>query len=101
VPLTATTVKQAQPKEKAYKLADGGGLHLLVNPAGDKYWRYKYRYAGKEKSLALGVYTEVSLKEARQKHQDARKPLADGVDPAEARKLEKLTRHLANAESFE
>lgn len=72
-----------------------------MNPAGAKYWRYKYRYAGKEKSLALGVYPEVSLKEARIKHQDARKQLANGIDPGEARKLEKLTRHIANAESFE
>jgi integrase len=101
MPLTATTVKQAKPKDKPYKLSDGGGLHLLVNPAGAKYWRYKYRYAGKEKNLALGVYPEVSLKSARQKHQAARDQLAKGIDPGEARKVEKLTRHIANAESFE
>ena len=101
MPLTAIEVKQAEPKEKAYKLADGGGLYLLVKPVGGKYWRYKYRYAGKEKTLALGVYPEVSLKEAREKHQAARKSLDRGIDPGEARKVEKLTRHLAAAESYE
>ncbi len=101
MPLTAIEVKQAASKKKAYKLADGGGLHLLVKPVGGKYWRYKYRYAGKEKTLALGVYPEVSLKEAREKHQAARKSLDRGIDPGEARKVEKLTRHLAAAESFE
>ena len=101
MPLTAIEAKQAEPKEKVYKLADGGGLHLLVKPSGGKYWRYKYRYAGKEKTLALGVYPEISLKEAREKHQAARKTLDRGIDPSEARKVEKLTRHLAAAESFE
>ncbi len=99
--LTATEVKQAKPREKAYKLADGAGLYLLVNPKGAKYWRYKYRYGGKEKMLALGVYPDVSLKVARVKHQDARLKLSQGTDPSEVRKIEKLTRHLASAESFE
>ncbi|WP_289083456.1 integrase arm-type DNA-binding domain-containing protein [uncultured Spongiibacter sp.] len=101
MPLTATEVKQAKSAEKPYKLADSGGLYLLVNAKGAKYWRYKYRYAGKEKTLALGVYPEVSLKQARQKHQEARDKLAQGIDPGEVRKVEKLTRHLAAAESFE
>ena len=68
MPLTATEVKQAKPREKPYKPADGGGLYLLVNPKGARYWRYKYRYGCKEKTLALGVYPEISLKEAREKH---------------------------------
>ncbi len=101
MPLMATQVKQAKPKEKPYKLADGGGLYLLVNPKGARYWRYKYRYAGKEKTLALGVYPEVSLKEARDAHQEARKALRRGIDPGEQRKIDRLTRHLAAAESFE
>lgn len=101
MPLTATEVKQAKPQEKPYKLADGGGLHLLVKPNGSRYWRYKYRYAGKEKVLSLGVYPEVSLKAARQKHQNARDQLAQGTDPSAVRKVEKLSRHLAAAESFE
>jgi integrase len=94
-------VKQAKPQDKPRKLADGGGLHLLIQPNGAKYWRYKYRFAGKEKLLALGVYPEVSLKDARGAHQQARKKLAIGIDPGSARKVEKLTRHLAAAESFE
>jgi len=101
MPLTAIQVKRAKPKEKPYKLADGGGLYLLVNPKGARYWRYKYRWAGKEKTLALGVYPEVSLKDAREAHQGARKSLRNGIDPGAQRKIEKLTRHLTAAESFE
>ena len=99
--LTATQVKQAQPGEKARKLADGQGLYLLIQPNGARYWRYNYRYAGKRKTLALGVYPDVSLKAARSAHQEARGKLANGVDPGAVRKVEKLTRHLAAAESFE
>ncbi len=101
MPLTATEVKEAKPQAKPRKLADGGGLYLLIQPAGAKYWRYKYRYGGKEKTLALGVYPEVSLKAARQAHQQARDKLANAIDPGEVRKVEKLARHLASAESFE
>ena len=99
--LTATQVKQAQPGEQARKLADGQGLYLLIQPNGARYWRYNYRYAGKRKTLALGVYPDVSLKAARSAHQEARGKLANGVDPGAVRKVEKLTRHLAAAESFE
>jgi integrase len=99
--LTATEVKQAKPAEKARKLTDGGGLYLHIHPKGARYWRYDYRYAGKRKTLALGVYPEVSLKEARDKHQEARGKLSGGIDPAEHRKIEKLTRNLAAADSFE
>ena len=65
MPLTATAAKEAKPKEKPYKLSDEKGMFLLVNPSGSKYWRLKYRFGGKEKTLALGVYPEVSLAEAR------------------------------------
>ena len=99
--LTAKQVEQGKPKQTAYKLVDGGGLYLLVNPVGSKYWRYNYRYAGKRKTLALGVFPEVSLKAARQAHQQARDRLAEGIDPGALRKVEKLSRHLAAAESFE
>lgn len=99
--LTATEVKQAKPKEKPYKLADGKGLYLLVNPKGHKYWRYKYRYAGKEKVLSLGVYSEVTLKDAREAHAKAWDKVAKGIDPSAVRKVDKLTRNLTNAESFE
>jgi integrase len=101
MPLTATAVRQALPKAKPYKLSDGHGLFLLVNPKGAKYWRYKYRYGGKEKTLALGVFPEVSLKDARVAHQEARTKLDKGVDPGEERRVQKLTRNLAAADSFE
>ncbi len=70
--LNARQIDTAKPKEKAYKLADGGGLYLLVKPNGGKYWRLKYRVAGKEKLLALGVYPEVTLADARAKREDAK-----------------------------
>lgn len=99
--LTATEVKQAKPGAKDRKLSDGGGLFLLVTSTGGKRWRYKYRFAGKEKLLALGTYPDISLADARKRHQEAREGLAKGIDPGEVRKVEKLTRHLAAAESFE
>lgn len=99
--LTATGVKQAKPREKQYKMTDGDGMYLLVTPAGGKYWRYNYRYAGKRKTLALGVYPEISLADARSRHFSAREDLARGTDPSEVKRVEKVTRHLAAAESFE
>jgi integrase len=86
---------------KAVKLHDGGGLYLLVNPNGSRYWRYNYRFAGKRKTLALGVYPDVSLAAARKSHQTARETLASGTDPGEAKRIERITRHLASADSFE
>ncbi|XOD02626.1 tyrosine-type recombinase/integrase [Burkholderia sp. 22PA0099] len=80
---------------------DGGGLYLEISPAGGKWWRLKYRSAGKEKRLSLGVYPEVSLKDARAKRDSARTQLADGVDPGVARKAEKLTGRLDAGNSFE
>ena len=88
--LAATAVKNAKPKEKPYKMADGGGLYLLVNPNGKKYWRFKYRIGTKEKLLALGVYPEVTLSEARENTLGARALLRKGIDPNEQRKLNKL-----------
>ena len=99
--LTATGVQQAKGKAKPVKLPDGGGMYLLINPNGSKYWRYNYRYAGKRKTLALGVYPDTSLAEARKLHQAARENLAKEIDPAEAKRLERITRHLASADSFE
>lgn len=84
--LTNLQCKQAVPKEKPYKLAAGGGLYLLVNPNGAKYWRYKYRIGGKEKTMALGVYPETTLAKATTTHQAARDLLAAGTDPMDARK---------------
>jgi integrase len=87
--LSDTACKNAKPKEKPYKLADEKGMFLLVNPNGSKYFRLKYRFAGKEKLLALGVYPETSLKEARTKRDQAREQIAKGVDPSLTRKIEK------------
>ncbi len=99
--LTATEVQQAKGRAKAVKLSDGGGLYLLIKPNGTKYWRYNYRFAGKRKTLALGVYSDTSLAVARRKHQTARETLATGIDPGEAKRIERITRHLASADSFE
>ena len=98
--LTATAVKQAKPKAKPYKLADGGGLYLHVKTAG-KYWRYKYRFAGKEKLLALGTYPDISLADARKLHQAARENLADGIDPSYYKKTKKSADQSNSANSFE
>lgn len=89
MPLTAKACQAAQPKEKPYKLADGGGMYLEVMPNGSKYWRLKYRWLGKEKRLAFGVFPEVTLAEAREKREETRKLLAKGTDPSEAKKQEK------------
>ena len=90
MPLTALAVRNALPAAKIYKLADGGGLYLEVHPNGARYWRLKYRIHGKEKRLALGVYPEVSLADAREGREKARRLLRDGVDPGVVRKVEKL-----------
>jgi integrase len=100
MPLTDTAIKKAKPTDKPYKLTDGGGLYLLVSATG-KYWRYNYRHLGKFKTLALGVYPDVSLARAREKHADARKLLADGTDPGEHRKEIRQAEQAARANSFE
>lgn len=99
--LTARQVDTSKPKDKPYKLSDGGGLYLLVNPNGSRYWRLKYRIAGKEKLLALGVYPDVTLAEARQKRADAKKVLAAGGDPVQEKQEEKQAKEQAVANSFE
>jgi integrase-like protein/Arm domain-containing DNA-binding protein len=82
---------RAKPRAKAFKLADGAGMYLLVKPDGKKYWRFDYRFQGKRKTLALGVYPEVSLKDARKKRDEAKFQLTEGNDPGHIRKIEKLT----------
>ncbi len=95
--LTETAVRAAKATEKPAKLFDGGGLYLLVNPQGSRLWRLKYRVHGKEKLLAIGAYPDVSLKRAREKRDEARRLLADGIDPSAQRRAEKL----ADANTFE
>lgn len=99
--LSHTAVQNAKPKEKPYKLADGGGMYLHVQTNGSRYWRLKYRFNGKEKIFALGVYPETSLKEARERRDEARKKLAQGIDPSEAKKDEKIQASINAENSFE
>jgi integrase len=99
--LNARTVDTSKAKDKAYKLSDGGGLYLLVNTSGSRYWRLKYRVAGKEKLLALGVYPDVSLADARAKRDEAKRVLAAGGDPGEVKQSEKQAKILAVSNSFE
>lgn len=87
--LTDVQVRTAKPKDKEFKLTDGGGMFLLVKPSGGKLWRLKYRFGGKEKLLALGRYPDISLAEARDRRHEARNKLANGIDPGEVRKAQK------------
>lgn len=101
LPLTDVRVKNAKSRLKEYKLADGGGMYLLVHPKGGKYWRLKYRFEGRERVLALGVYPEVSLAEAREKRDLARKRIANGVDPASTKKALKAAKAAEMENGFE
>ena len=98
MPLTDTAIKNAKSQTNQVKLFDGQGLFLLVTPSGGKWWRLKYRLKGKEKLLSLGVYPEISLKEARRRREEARTLIAQGIDPSDQRKEEKA---VAEAESRE
>ena len=100
--ISDTTIKAAKPRtDKAYKLPDEKGLHILINPNGSKYFRFKYRFDGKEKTLALGVYPETTLKQAREKRDTARKQIADGIDPSENKKAIKESKAASSVNSFE
>ena len=90
--LTDIKIRNAKPKDKAYKITDEKGLYLLVQVSGGKLWRYDYRYFGKRKTLALGIYPDVGLNKAREFRDDARKLLASDVDPGEVRKATKLSK---------
>ena len=99
MPLTDIKIRSLRPQKTAFKVWDSGGLYLEISPSGGKWWRWKYRFAGKEKRLSFGVYPDVSLKAARDKRDIGRKQIGSGIDPAEARKAEKVAQ--AGAESFE
>lgn len=101
MPLTDVKVRTAKPQDKPYKLADGGGLYLLVNTNGSRYWRLKYRVMGREKLLSIGVYPDISLAVARQKRDEARKVLAEGNDPSAVKKAEKQAKKIAAENTFE
>ncbi|WP_338620409.1 tyrosine-type recombinase/integrase [Paludibacterium sp. THUN1379] len=100
MPLTDLAIKQAKPQSKSYFLADGGSLFLEVTPSGGRLWRYRFRFNGKAGVLALGKYPDVGLADARGKVGDARKQLAQGVNPAEQRRTDKLTAKLTAANTF-
>lgn len=77
--LSDTAIRTARPADKPYKLTDGGGLYLLLNPNGSRWWRLDYRYDGKRRTLSMGVYPQISLREARERRDEARKLIANGI----------------------
>ncbi|HEK1875917.1 tyrosine-type recombinase/integrase [Proteus mirabilis] len=100
MPLTDIQIRKANPKEKPYTLNDGNGLSLLVEPNGSKGWRFRYRFAGKPKMISLGVYGQVTLAEARKKRDEAKKQLAENINPSDARKSEKIALRYATENTF-
>jgi DNA-binding TFAR19-related protein (PDSD5 family) len=98
--LAQLTIKNAKPREKPYKLRDGSGLYLLVSPNGSKLWRLRYRFSDKQNMLSFGGFPEVSLASARTKRDEARKLLAEGVDPSQQRRLDKIAAATAARNTF-
>lgn len=101
MPLTDIECKKAKPRATTYKLFDGGGLYLEVTPKGGKWWRLKYRFAGKENRISLGVFPEVGLKAARTRCMEQRRLLGEGIDPSRHRQLTERKLHESMANSFE
>ena len=99
--LTETKCKNLKPRDKVYRVADGHGLYIEVVPTGSKYWRLSYRFNGKQKRLALGVYPRTALKEARERREQARKSLENSKDPGELKKLAKLELRKKYEDNFE
>ncbi len=97
--LKDTVIRSAKPKDKSYRLFDSDGLYLEINPKGNKWWRWKYRFGGKEKRLSVGVYPSVSLKQARLQKDDLKKQLHEGKDPSFIRKVKKFD--LSQENNFE
>ena len=103
VPLTFLVIKNAKPKEKAYKMSDGGGLYLEITPKGSKLWRMKFKQpaSGKENRLSFGIYPEVSLEQARQRRDEARRLLVQGIDPSEEREAQKTRKREESENTLE
>ncbi len=99
--LSDSAIRTAKPKDKPYKLADSGGLYLEVAPSGGKWWRLKYRIGGKEKRLSLGTYPETGLKEARERREEARKLISEGIDPSAKRQADKAAIEHNTTNTFE
>lgn len=98
--LTDLAIRNLKPAEKPFKASDSGGLHFLVNPNGSRLWRLKYRCEGKEKLLALGAYPIVTLAKAREKRDDAKAQLADGIDPARSRRESRIAAVATSGNTF-
>ena len=101
MPLTDAAIRKASPAEKTHRLFDERGLYLEVSPTGGRWWRLKYRFAQKEKRLSLGVYPEIGLKDARERRDQARRLLANGIDPSQNRKAQKSAQLTRSTNSFE
>jgi len=101
MPLTDIEIKKAKAKDKPYRMTDGGGMCLLVHPNGGKYWRLAYRFGGKQKTLALGVYPDISLADARDRREQARKLLANDADPGAVKQAQKTAKVEATSNSFD
>jgi len=99
--LSTAKIQNATAQKKTVRLFDGRGLYLEIAPTGSRWWRFKYRFAGKEKRISLGVYPDVGLKKARDRRDEMRKLVADGIDPSAARKQEKLMALDAAANTFD
>ncbi len=99
--LTDTAIRTAKPAVKPVRMFDGGGLYLEVSPAGGKLWRMKYRFGGKEKLLSFGTYPTLSLRDARERRDEAKKLLANGTDPGAVKKAQKAAAVVASTNSFE
>jgi integrase len=99
--LTDVAIRALKPTDKLQKISDGEGLQLWVMPVGSRLWRYAYRYNGEQKTLALGAYPEITLAEARKKRDEARALLVSGVDPGQQRKLDKITKAISDAATFD
>jgi hypothetical protein len=98
--LFATTIANAKPRERPYKMFDGGGLHLFVKPNGSKLWRLNYSWLGKQKTQSLGQWPDLSLADARAKRDEARRLLALGTDPAHQRKVDLAKARIEEDNSF-
>lgn len=101
MPLNDMQIRRAKPETKAYTLGDGQGLSLLIEPNGSKSWRFRYRFAGKPKMISLGVYPTISLADARSRRDDARKLVAEGKNPSEVRKEQKIALQTESESAFE
>jgi hypothetical protein len=100
MPLSHFEIQSAKSAAKPYKLADSGGLFLLIQPNCSKLWRLKYRHHGVERSLSFGAYPAVSLADARAKRDDAKKLMSEGLDPAVRRKLDRIAEETAARNTF-